>query len=578
MRPSGSLPFVAIGLDRPRPPRAGVIGHPAQLDLRRYDGARPARSPWRGPINPSEERMSEEAPGSPEGGEGRDDSGDFPHPIYNWMSGIGAGLIAVSIAIVLSMISVEIVTGGSSGYAGLALVPPFVASLIGAGLVLGGWLRERRRQTRGEHSSFFETWVVDPWALVRGRGPWFVPLCLAGITFAILLGGASSVGVLSYSESNQFCTQACHSVMGPEGVVFEQTEHSRIDCVECHVGAGPEGFLTAKLGGIRQLFQFATNTVTRPIPTPIHGGRIDRELCESCHAPERDRGLKSRAHDYFLSGEDVEPVRLAMVVNVGGGSDGLLPGEGVHYHMQIAGKVEYIAVDRQRQEIAWVRSTDAEGGIREFALESSPLSDEERASLPVRTMQCTDCHSRPAHRFPSAVDSVNEALGAGVLSRELPSIKEVSVTALGAEYATTPEALAAIDTSLREFYEEEYPEVVEEQGGDVDAAVATLQAIFERTIFPEMKADWRAHPENSGHRDWPGCFRCHNDELLDADGESITTDCSACHSILAQDDETIASMDDFQQGQAFVHPEDGDTIEEFTLCSDCHTGGAELYE
>jgi len=523
--------------------------------------------------------MTEDSPGPPAGGEGTDDPGGFPHPIYNWMSGIGSALIAMGITVIAFLVLVELITGGSSGYAGLALVPPLILALIGGGLVVGGWLRERRRQTRGEHSSFFETWVVDPWSVVRGRGPWFVPLCLAAATFVSLLGGASSVGVLSYSESNTFCTQACHSVMGPEGAVYEQTEHSRIPCVECHVGAGPEGFLTAKLGGVRQLYQFATGSVTRPIPTPIHGGRIGRELCESCHAPERDRGMKSRTHDYFLSGEDVDPVSLAMMVKVGGGAaDGLLPGQGVHYHMQIAGRVEYVARDPQRQDIAWVRATDDEGVVREYNLESDPLSDEDRAALPARSMGCLDCHSRPAHRFPSAIDSVNQALAGGALSRDLPSIKEVSVGALSEEHGTTEEALAGIEAHLREFYEEEFPEVLEEQGDDLETTVATLRTIYARTIFPEMKADWRAHPENSGHRDWPGCFRCHNDEMLDDEGEGITTDCSACHAILAQDGQAIASMDDFDIGQAFVHPEDGEIFEEFALCSDCHTGGAELYE
>ena len=93
-----------------------------------------------------------------------------------------------------------------------------------------------------------------------------------------------------------------------------------------------------------------------------------------------------------------------------------------------------------------------------------------------------------------------------------------------------------------------------------------------------MKADWRAHPDNSGHRDSPGCFLCHNDEMIDAEADSVMTDCTACHAILGQNDEMIDSMDDFDLGRAFVHPEDWSEIEEFTLCSDCHTGGAELYE
>jgi hypothetical protein len=505
--------------------------------------------------------------------------GGTPHPIYNWMSGIGVALFAVAAAASLFLVLVEWVAGGGSGYAGLTLLPLFALGLVGLGLVLAGWLRERRRQRQGRHSSFFETWVVDPWAIVRGRGAWFVPVVIAVGTFALLGAGAASVGLVHYSESNEFCTQACHSVMNPEGVVYEQTAHSRIDCVACHVGAGPEGFLAAKLGGLRQMYQFVVGDVTRPIPTPIHGGTISRELCESCHAPERDVGIKARARSYFLAGEDVDPVQLAMVVKVGRGENEILPGEGVHYHMQIAEKIEYVARDaRAAGHRVGAGHAYRDGGTREYQLESNPLSEEDRAALPVRSMECLDCHSRPAHRFPSAVESVNQALEVRFLPRDLPSIKEVSVQALDGGYATTAEALEGIDSTLREFYEEEYPEVLEERDGEVGASIAALRTLYQRTIFPEMKADWRAHADNSSHLEWPGCFRCHNDEMVDADGEAVSTDCSSCHAILAQNDDAIATMEDFEVGQPFMHPEDWSEMEEFTLCSDCHTGGSEVYE
>jgi hypothetical protein len=189
---------------------------------------------------------------------------------------------------------------------------------------------------------------------------------------------------------------------------------------------------------------------------------------------------------------------MVMMVKVGRGPNGLLPGEGVHYHMQIAEKVEFIARDPQRQEIAWVRVTDGKGKTREYELEGKPLSAEERSSLPVRTMECIDCHSRPAHRFPSATDSVNRALEGGLLPRDLPSIKAVAVQALDGGYATTPAALEGIDRHLREYYEKEHPELLKERGEAVEASIATLRKIYQRTIFPEMKADWRAYPDNSG--------------------------------------------------------------------------------
>jgi hypothetical protein len=66
--------------------------------------------------------------------------------------------------------------------------------------------------------------------------------------------------------------------------------------------------------------------------------------------------------------------------------------------------------------------------------------------------------------------------------------------------------------------------------------------------------------------------------MVSEDGEPVFTDCMRCHAILAQGEGTLELAEKFDEGLAFVHPEDWETLEEFSLCSDCHTGGAELYE
>ena len=66
--------------------------------------------------------------------------------------------------------------------------------------------------------------------------------------------------------------------------------------------------------------------------------------------------------------------------------------------------------------------------------------------------------------------------------------------------------------------------------------------------------------------------------MVSSAGKSVFTDCNRCHAILAQGEETVAVAPKFDEGLAFVHPEDWETVEEFTLCSDCHTGGKDLYE
>jgi hypothetical protein len=267
-----------------------------------------------------------------------------------------------------------------------------------------------------------------------------------------------------------------------------------------------------------------------------------------------------------------------MMVKTGDEVGGLIAGAGIHSHMLIARRVEFIARDPQRQDIAWVRVTGSDGEVTEFSNDDDPLTDEERETLPVRAMECLDCHSRPAHRFKSPVESVDSALAAGRISAKTPYVKQASVLALDGGYESTEEALANIEARFRSFYEEEHPQALDGDSRQVNETVAELKDIYERTIFPEMKADWSTHPNNIGHRDSLGCFRCHNDVMLGEGGESISTDCNVCHVILTQGEDAIEVRADFDKGLEFLHPEDWETFDEFTLCSDCHTGGADVYE
>jgi len=517
--------------------------------------------------------MTEGAQGGPE------DGGRRPNPIYNWLSLTGVVLAAINVTALAFFVLVSVVSR-ESGYGGLTLLPLLAGGLLGLGLVLAGFTRERWRQTHGRHSSFLGSWVLHPLGFLRGTGLGVATLGIMIATLGLLVAGAGSFAVVEYSESNAFCGQTCHQVMNPEATVYEDSPHSRIACVECHVGPGGDSYLRAKIGGLRQLWAVATGNIERPIHTPIRGRRPSREMCESCHSPDRFIGLKTISNSYYLSGEESSPQKLLMLVNVGGGTsgNGLLKGSGIHYHMLTAKKVEFVARDEQRQDIAWVRVTDPDGGVREFAKKDAPLSDAEHSSLEVRTMECVDCHSRPAHRFQSPVRSVNAALAAGAISSKIPRVKEASVRALDGDYPTDAAAMEGIAASVRGFYEEEQSEVLEEHSEEIEKSVQTLKGIYRGTIFPEMKAKWSAHPNNIGHLDSPGCFRCHNEEMIDKNGKTVSTDCTTCHAILAQGEEVIAESAKIDTGQPFVHPPDSEVMEEFTQCTECHSGGGSVYE
>jgi len=510
--------------------------------------------------------------------DGAAQSAERHHPIYNWLSFSGLALTAASATAFAFFALIGLVTGGESAYGGLTLLPPAGGVLIGLCLTLAGWLRERWRQKHGRHSSFLKKQVLHPVGIVRSAGLGLVVAALMAGTLGLLTAGATSLAVVEYSESNQFCGQVCHSVMSPEATVYRNSPHARIDCVECHVGSGGDSYLRAKIGGMRQVWAVTTGDISRPIPTPIRDRRASSEMCESCHTRDRFVGYKTVTRSYHLTGKEKDPITLLMVVKVGGGGDNdLIKGAGIHYHMLTAHKVEYIARDEQRQDIAWVRVTDPDGKTREYASEDDELTDDERASLPIRQIECVDCHSRPAHQFAKPVQSVDAALTSGALSTQLTRIKEAAVHALDGGYETTPAAMAGIAESLHLFYEEEEPEVLEEHEAEIEQGIETLQAIYRRTIFPEMKADWKAHPDNLGHRDFPGCFRCHNDELVDEAGDTIFTDCTGCHAILMEGGQPLENGDAIDTGRPFVHPEDSETFDEFTQCTDCHDGGAGVY-
>ena len=46
-----------------------------------------------------------------------------------------------------------------------------------------------------------------------------------------------------------------------------------------------------------------------------------------------------------------------------------------------------------------------------------------------------------------------------------------------------------------------------------------------------MNVKFGTYPDNVGHVDFPGCFRCHDDEHKTSDGRAIGQDCETCHKI-----------------------------------------------
>ncbi|HEX4139893.1 MAG TPA: NapC/NirT family cytochrome c [Candidatus Methylacidiphilales bacterium] len=474
----------------------------------------------------------------------------LPKVLHNWISLAGGVLATGSVFAFVLLTATEILGNHANSYIGLLVygVAP-VFFIIGLLLVLAGFWSQRYQKVA-------QPLQID---LTRSRDRKLL-VVFALCTVAFLLATAfGSYQTFEYTESVEFCGAACHLPMHPEYTTYLQSPHARVGCVECHVGAGAEWYVRSKVNGLHQLYDVVTNQIPKPIPTPVHNMRPARATCEQCHWPERFIGNIDRTFQHYLSDDTNTPFAVRLLLKVGGGgADG--PPRGIHWHVSRGEKVEFIATDAQRQVIPWVRVTDLASGKVTVYKDAGFHDDPSKYQL--RTMDCIDCHSRPAHQFTAPNEAVDQAITVGQLDHAVPKLKHNVVAVLTASYQTTDEALEKIASGLRA----DYPN----QAG-IGQIVSTAQQIYRDNFFPEMKTDWRVHPDNIGHKDWPGCFRCHDGNHKTEDGTQTiaASNCNECHIILAQ-----GSGDQLKQlkadGYDFFHIDS--PYSDFN-CTMCHTGG-----
>jgi hypothetical protein len=194
--------------------------------------------------------------------------------------------------------------------------------------------------------------------------------------------------------------------------------------------------------------------------------------------------------------------------------------------MSVSNTIEYITTDPQRQVIPWVKLTDRNGQVTEFVADG--VTPEQLAKGERRTMDCLDCHNRPAHTFePTPERAVDNAIADGLFSRELPFIRREAVAALKDPYPSRTEALAGIEARLRKFYAQQ----THAQSTALTRSIAATQRLYETNVFPAMQVGWGTYPNNIGHTFSTGCFRCHDDSHKAKDGRVIAQNCESCHAM-----------------------------------------------
>ncbi len=446
----------------------------------------------------------------------------------NAISVAGMALTTISAAVFLVVFLADLFGLHTNPYLGIVffLILPGIFLLGLALMPLGAWL-ERRRRARGRAASDLR-WprfdLNDP--IQRRAAVIFFALTLTNIVIVSL---AAYRGI-TYMDSPQFCGQVCHTVMKPEFTAYQDSAHSRVACVQCHIGPGAGWFARSKVSGLRQVFAVSFQTHSRPIPSPVQSLRPARDTCEQCHWPEKFHGdMIRRVYDYGDDEKNTESV-TALQVHVGGGSERLGIAQGIHWHMNVANEVEYIATDGRREVIPWVRVKDRFGSVREYI--AAGVTPDQLARGERRRMDCMDCHNRPSHAMAMTPErAVNEFIAGGEIPKTLPFVRREAVKALKASYPSQDAAAEGIARALREFYRSQENTTYMSRRQDVEKAVQGTTNVYRRNVFPEMNVQFGTYPNNIGHMDSPGCFRCHDDNHKTKDGQKISQDCDACHKI-----------------------------------------------
>lgn len=487
--------------------------------------------------------------------------------LRNRISIVGLALAAVSLGNILFLFFIDLTSARPSPYVGILaymIAPGFlILGLAVAGF--GAWRNRRHHlEPASVTSASLQLDFSDP--AQRGALAFFMTLMVVFIGMSVV----GSYRAYEFTESVNFCGQVCHSVMAPEYTAYLQSPHARVACVECHVGAGTTWYVKSKISGARQVLKIALNTFPRPIPTPVHNLRPATDTCETCHWPKKFYGTQLKVFNHFSSDEKNTPLQIRLLIKTGGGDPATGEPEGIHWHMNISNEITYVATDEQRQTIPYIHVKDPQGRVTEYFAKDSNLSKDQLGKAGRRRMDCVDCHNRPAHIYTPPDVSVDRSLAAHRLNITLPYLKQQSVTALTGKYETTDAAMQGIAKTIDDFYSTKYPDLAKSNQPEIRNAIVELQRIYRLSFFPEMKLDWKTHPNNIGHFYFSGCFRCHDGNHVSPEGKVIPKDCNVCHTILGQQENAvnISSM----PGLEFKHPVDLGDITAVS-CSDCHSGG-----
>jgi hypothetical protein len=304
--------------------------------------------------------------------------------------------------------------------------------------------------------------------------------------------------------------------------------------VDCHIGR--VGFFQALPRKVPHMMHVVHLVTGWERPTSAHFAKVG-DTCLGCH--------KEHTHNYnliitkktYADDEANTERRLTLTMRgigriFGGQKDQL----GMNWHS--SGNVQFVATGENRQEVELVEATKPDGTVVTYRNVEPTLSDSELAAAERHTMSCMDCHNRAGHPFRDPETVVNAAFASGELNPELPYVKSYIMKLMDTPVTSKEDALDKVSHAY-EQYAETYPEAVtaypaasEEARAFIAQREEFLADLMVSSDFPDAEhVTWRTFPDNLGHKNFPGCFRCHGGRMKNAEGEPIPVNCSTCHAV-----------------------------------------------
>ncbi len=494
----------------------------------------------------------------------------LPASLNNRVSFIGGIVAIISVLLIIFLFVLTLLYEQSSNYLGLftfIIIPVFL--VIGLLMIPIGMLLRNRRLKQPGSARHTNPWVID---FTNKRHRNAAIIFTSGTILFLFLTGIGSYEAFHYTESVEFCGKMCHKVMEPEYVAYQKSPHANVSCAECHVGPGADWYVKSKLSGLRQVIAVLKNDYPHPIPTPIKDLRPAQVTCEQCHWPEKFYSHLLVNEKHYLSDEENTEWTIDLRMKLGASHSSQGNTEGIHWHINKDVIVEYWDQEGNREILPYVRYINlATGDTTVFIDEEAGIDISEVPMDELRTMDCMDCHNRPSHNYETPQDFVDFRMASGDIPKTLPGIKALSMTILAEEFENRELADSTIEATILEYYADGYPELFDNKREDINKAIAGIKDGYSKNMFPEMKATWKAYPDQIGHIVYNGCFRCHNDRHASSEGTLISKDCNLCHTILLQGPADAVEAAEFNSSLDFKHPEDIDEAWKEMLCSECHS-------